>query len=97
MKKNFKEMNKNEKKELMNKYYQTENGKINKGRFLRLLICGILCIIYSITVVIEELIKQQSYWNYVLAAVMFIFGFIFLLGRQKVLRRNINYYLAKNK
>ncbi len=97
MKKNYRSLTKQERKEILNKYYQTDMGKINKNRFLRLLIYGILCITYSLVLIIEQLIKNSSLWNYIMALVMLIFGLVFLIGRHKLIIRSINYYLVKNK
>ena len=97
MKKNYRTLTRQEKKATLNKYYQTDMGKINKKRFLRLLIYGILCITYSLVLIIEQLMKNSSLWNYIMALVMFIFGLVFLIGRHKLIIRSINYYLVKNK
>lgn len=86
-----------EQKKAREKYYNTPIGKTNKNRFNRLLLCGILAIIYSFILIIDTIIEEKSFWNYILAAVMLIFGLIFLIGRYKIIVRNVNNFLIKHK
>lgn len=97
IKNKYQRLNKDEKRLAREKYYQTKVGAANKTRFIRLLICGLLCIIYSIVLVVDTIIEQKTYWYYILAGTMFIFGLVFLIGRAKLIVRNVNNYLLKNK
>ena len=93
----YQKLTKEEKAHARARYYKTPTGSANKIRFTRLLICGILCLGYSLFLVIWTLIKKENFWNYILAGTMFIFGLIFLIGRGKIISRNVNNYLGKNK
>ena len=97
LKTKYQTLTKEEKKEAAKKYYNTEQGKENKSRFTRLLIIGILCIIWGIVIIIDNLIQDGSIWEYVSAILVIIFGFVFLIGRIKIKNRNINNYLTKKK
>lgn len=97
MKKNYQSLTKEERKNLRQKYYATSNGKIAKNRFLRLLIFGWACIIYGVIVMLLTLINEDSFWNYIMAFLVLLFGLIFLIGRKKILIRDLNNYLRKNK
>ena len=97
MKKNYQNLTKKERQNLIQKYYATDNGKIAKNRFLRLLIFGWACIIYGFIVIITTLINDDSFWNYLMAFFVLLFGLVFLMGRKKILIRNLNNYLQKNK
>lgn len=90
-------LKKNERKEILNKYYQTDIGMINKKRYLRLLIYGILCLAYGIFLITEQIIKQDSIWYYILGIIVLICGLIFLMGRHKLIIKNINDFARKNK
>ncbi len=96
-KKDYLKMSKEEKRFAREKYYKTESGKINKGRFSRLLLCGILSIIYALFLIVDGIIKKSSFWVYIFAAFIIVFGIVFLVGRHKILIRNMNSFLKKNK
>ncbi len=96
-KRNYRDLSNIEKKNIKEKYYLTESGKINKKRFNRLLIYGLLCLIYALVLVLDAIINKAGVINYIFASFMFIFALIFLIGREKVLIRNINSFLKKNK
>lgn len=95
VKNKYQRLNKDERKEARLKYYETEIGKVNKGRFTRLLWFGILSFIYSGVLIMDTIINKHSPWNYCLAGVMFIFALVFLIGREKIIIRNVNEYLIK--
>ena len=95
IKNKYQRLNKKERKDARLKYYETELGKVNKGRFTRLLWFGILSFIYSGVLILDTIINKHSPWNYSLAGVMFIFGLIFIIGRKKIIIRNVNEYLIK--
>lgn len=97
MKTKYQRMSKEEKKKAIARYYNSPNGKVNKLRFNRLLLCGIMCFIYSIVVSIDCFIKKGSYWNYVLAGIVFIFGLVFIIGRYKIRAKSVNNFVIKNK
>lgn len=97
MKTKYQTLSKEEKKEAVLKYYNTEQGKENKARFTRLLIIGILCIIWGIVIIIDTIIQDGALWEYISAILVIGFGFVFLIGRAKIKARDVNNYLTKKK
>lgn len=97
MKTKYQRMSKEEKKKTREKYYATPEGFLNQKRFQRLLLCGILCLLYSVITSIDCFIKQDSYWYYVLSGIVAIFGLIFLIGRYKLKHKILNKYVIKHK
>ncbi|MEG0977548.1 MAG: hypothetical protein RSF02_03240 [Bacilli bacterium] len=97
LKNKFQRMNKEEKLKAIKEYNETENGKKEKPRLTRLLIIGILCPCYSVFLFIDTIMTKHNFWAYALSVIMLIFGIVFLIGRHKILVRNVNSYVIKNK
>ena len=96
LKTKYQRLNKEEKKEATLKYYQTKAGQENKLRFFRLLMLGILLIIYSFGLLIYNYMeKNNSLWDYIWCAIIFIFGLVFIIGRYKIKIKKVNDYLTK--
>ncbi len=87
-------MTKEEIKELKEKYYATEYGRINKNRLIRLLIFGIFCVLYSIFLVIDNAINANDPWSYMFSGLVLIAGIVFI-GGNIVLKRNALFEYAK--
>ncbi len=86
-------LNKNERKELKNKFYNTEYGNNIKKRLDRVFIIGILGIIFSLCL----LILPNNKWDIVEGIILIIASFIFIFGSHKVRINKINTFLTKNK
>ena len=97
LKNKFQRLDKSEKKKAIENYYKTEVGKSNKSRFLRLLIVGITCFIYSAYLIIDAILNDGNIWYYIMAGFAIVFGLVFLIGRHKVIVKSVNNYLIKNK
>jgi len=86
-------LTKEEKIALKNKFYKTEFGiSINK-RLNRLLITGIIGIIFSIYL----LMSNTTIWDIVTATITLIASIIFIFGSYKIRIKKINDYLVKKK
>lgn len=97
IKNKYQRLTKQERKEAREKFYSTNFGKEQKSRFNRLLLISILLFIYSLYLLIDTIINHGSIWTYVLSGFIFIFALIFLIGRHKVIVKNVNDYLIKKK
>ena len=86
-------LSKEEKKELKNKFYQTELGiKINH-LLLRLIIIGIIGILYSIYL----FIFRTNIYELITSIILLIISLIFILSTFKIRINKLNAYLVKKK
>ncbi len=98
LKNKYQRMTKEEKRNLKQEFYATSEGKATKFRFLRVLIIGILCIVYAVIMSIDTYLHGDSFMFYIyssftaLAGIIFIFSIIIING--KALNR---YALKKGK
>ena len=86
-------LNKNEKKELKNNFYNTEFGKNIKNRLDRLFLIGIIGILFSLYLFINPANK----WDIVTGVILDIASIIFITESFKVRIKKINDYLVKQK
>ena len=86
-------LNKDEKKELKNNFYNTEFGKSIKNRLDRLFFIGIIGILFSIYL----FINSSNKWDIVTGVILIVASIIFLVGSFKVRIRKLNDYLVKQK
>ena len=84
-------------KESKSKFYETEQGKLLKQRFKRILIYSIILILFGIYMLIEAYTKKNSYAQYVYGTILIIFGIGFLISRSYVLMRKVNEYITAPK
>lgn len=97
LKNKYQRLNKEERKKAKEDFYKTEFGKSKKAIFNRILIYSILIILYGIILTIVGLIKHSSIWNYIAVILLFTCAFVLLIGRYKIIVRDVNNYLIKNK
>jgi len=86
-------LNKDEKKELKNNFYNTEFGKSIKNRLDRLFLIGIIGILFSVYL----FINPSNKWDIVTGVILVVASIIFLVGSFKVRIRKLNDYLVKQK
>ena len=84
------------KNNLIKEFSQTEFGKKQMPRLKRIIIYGILLLLFSIILLIEAIIKHKDIFQYVAAAILFVFGLIFIIGERRILNNNLIDYI-KNK
>lgn len=89
-------LNREEKKRILKEFYQTKNGRILKVRFNRLLLTGILLIIYGSYLIIDACLNHYSLLGITSGIILYVFALVFLVGRNKLLSKNIHNYI-KNK
>ena len=78
-------------------YYETPQGKAQRGNLRILLICALGLFICSIYLTIETAIKDNNYWNYAYAICLGIFAIIFFCSYIRVRLQKINNYVVNNK
>lgn len=96
MKNKYQRASKLEKKEARTNFFQTDFGKNLKKRLDRLIIYSILLIAFTIYIIIDNILKDNSIINYVTAGFLLIFALIFLIGRYYVIVKNVNSFMIKN-
>jgi len=97
MKNKYQRMTKKEKKDIQNKYYQTESGKTMKNRLNRLIITGIMGIAFGLFLIYSNITKDGNLlWQYMMAGILIIFSIIFIIGSIKIRIDVLNKYAIKN-
>lgn len=97
MKNKYQRMSKTEKSETAKKYYNTDQGKAMNNRLTRLLITGIIGILFSAYLVYSNYTEDgNNIWQYIIAGILFIASIIFLIGRYKIKVKVLNKYAIKN-
>ena len=86
-------LTKEEKYKLKTDFYNTEYGNSLKTRLNRLLLTGILGILFSIYL----LIWPSNKWDIVTSIILIIASIIFIIGSYKVRINKINTYLTTKK
>lgn len=97
MKLKYYTLNKNEQLSIKNEFYNTKLGKYIKRKLFSSLICGILCMIISIYVIIDNYLNNKNIWEYVYGISLLCIGITFIIITHKVRIKKINNYLVKNK
>lgn len=95
MKNKYQRADKKEKKEARQKFFSTEFGKELKKRLDRLVIYSVLLFGFTIYIIIDNFLKDNSIINYITASFLIIFILIFLIGRHYVIVKNVNNYMVK--
>ena len=86
-------LNKEEKKDLKKKFYNTEFGASIKKRLDRLFLTGVLGILFSTYL----FISPSNKWDIVTGVILLIASIIFIIGSFKVRIDKINTFLTKKK
>ena len=97
MKNKFQRLSKEEKKKAIDNYYATVAGEEDKKRFKRIMIYGILCLIYGTYLIVEQIITKISIANYILGGLLLIAGCVFLIGRHKIIVKKVNDFIVRKK
>ncbi len=84
-------LNKNEKKELKDKFYETDTGKVVKFHLNRLFITGIFGLIFGIILIVIN----KSIWEIVLGVSLIGICLFFIISSFWVRINKINDYLVK--
>ena len=82
-------------KNLIKEFSQTDYGEIQMPRLKRIIIYGILLILCSIILLIESIVKHKGVFEYVAAAILFVFGLMFIIGERRILNNNLLTYIKE--
>ena len=93
----YQRLSKEEKQEAKLAFYQTEQGKLLKKRFNRVIIYSILLILFGLYTIIDAYINKSSSIYYVYSAILIIFGISFIMLRKYVQMRKINDFITRKK
>jgi len=92
MKNKYQRMNKEEKIKTKTSYFATAEGKSMHSRLIRLLITGIMGIIFGIYLIYDS----NNIWQYIMAGVLLVASIIFIIGSFKIKGKVLNKYAIKN-
>lgn len=96
MKNKYQRMSKEEKKQCQTFYYNTEKGHEMKMRFLRLKIIGGVGVAFSIFLVVSGYISNEINWaTWVMAGILFLFSWVFIIGSEVIKGKCLNQYAVK--
>jgi len=97
MKNKYQRMNKEEKKNIKNKYYATTEGKAMHNRLIRLLIIGFMGILFGIYLIYSNYTQDgNNIWQYILAGMLMVASLVFIIGSIKIKGKVLNKYAIKN-
>lgn len=93
----YQKLTKEEKKKAKVEFYQTTQGIELKTRFKRIIIYSIILLIFGLYLLIEAIIKDNSYAQYIYASILIIFSIGFIISKFYVEMIKVNDYLTKPK
>ena len=88
-------LDKEKRKEVKQKYYETSLGKYVKKQLISSFICGVLCIGIGIYLLIST--KDPKFIDYFYNISILLIGFVFIFAIKKIEVKKINEYVIKNK
>lgn len=88
-------LDKEKRKEVKQKYYETSLGKYVKKQLISSFICGVLCIGIGIYLLIST--KDPKFIDYFYSISILLIGFGFIFAIKKIEVKKINEYVIKNK
>lgn len=97
MKNKYQRMNKEEKKKLIAEYQKTEVGKNQLFRLKRLLIIGIVLIIFGILEILVAYFTKNGIWDYISGVICIITGIIFIISSFRIKGNSLNNFAIKKK
>ena len=93
----YQRLSKKEKNEAKLAFFQAKQDLLLKKRFNRILICGIILILYGIYLMMEAYIEKDSTAQLVYGIILIIFGIAFLITRSYVQMRKVNDFITIKK
>ena len=93
----YQRLTKEEKHKAKQEFYQTNQGIDLKKRFQRVLIYSIILILFGVYLLIEAIMKKNSYAQIIYGSLLIIFGIIFLFARAYITMKKTNDFLTKPK
>lgn len=97
MKVKYLRLSKEERKKVNNKYFNTEKGKYIKKKLQISFICGVLCIMYGIYLLIDSILSKITFLNMFYSISIIVFGIILVIATHIIKIKKLNNYVVKNK
>lgn len=97
MKVKYLRLSKEERKKVNNKYFNTEKGKYIKKKIQISFICGVLCIMYGIYLLIDSILNKITFLNMFYSISIIVFGIILVFATHIIKIKKLNNYVVKNK
>lgn len=94
LKTKYERMNKEEKKEVLKKYKNTDKGKEMMMRLYRLNVIGIIGILYCIFFIITEL-SRFTWKSYLIVIPLFLISIFFLFMSYRLKKKVLNQFAIK--
>jgi len=91
-------MSKERKKELRDKFYQTDKGKEIRKRLNRVVCYAIILFLFSLYILISHFINGDTKWyTWLVFSGCIIFGLIFMIMQNIIRKDNLNEFYEKDK
>ena len=97
MKNKYQRMSKDEKKKLKQKFIQTEYGKNLLHRLNRLLIIGLIGIVFAIFEFVISFLNKDDIFDFISAVLLLVISIIFIISSIKTKTKQLNNYALKQK
>ena len=95
MKMQYKDLSKEEKKDLRNEYYLTNRGKEIKKRFKKLYSYEIILLIFFVYNLISVILKLSSKWWLIFCGIILFFMIFFEIGIISLKKKEFDIYMVK--
>lgn len=97
MKNRYQRMTREEKRNCQKQYYETSKGKEMHIRFARLILTGIIGILFSIYIIVNSYIEKNLDWlMWVISGVLLVSSIIFIVGSLQIKKKCLNEFAIKN-
>ena len=93
MKTKYQKLSKDEKKNIKKEFLATKKGGNVNHNLKRARICALLCIIYSLYLIIDYLLKKENISGLVSAFILLAFGIFSIIYSHIIFAKSINDYL----
>lgn len=90
-------LKKDEKKEAKKGFYSTPRGKSLKVRHTRLVIYGLLLLLFGIYLLIDTLLKEAGLAFLIYSILIMIMGLLFIISKYYLMVRDVNKYIVTKK
>ena len=92
----IKTLTKEERKKIKKEFLNSKEAIIYKKAH-RILIIGIIGVLFAILATIFDVLYETGFWNYSLDGILFIFSLIFIFKTKKLKDNVFNKYLTRQK
>ncbi len=87
----------NVKKEDVEKFNNSEIGKVKNHYLKRVKIIGILCIMVGLSWLIISIFNKNQLYDYIISSTLVLFGIYFIINSKVIKNKEVNKYIYNNK